>query len=99
MKKPRTLSSPELALLYARCDGLIRLIAISLSIGFWFILAVIALSLYLYNPLSVEALYKPYQVASALGLSPIALGVLTWRLFEKICCRYLDSYLKKYLDL
>ena len=97
--KPRTLSSPELAILYSRCDGLIRLIAISLSIVFWLIIAVTGLSVYLHNPAAFGALDKPYQVATAIGLSPIALGVLTWRLFEKACCLYLDAYLEKYLHL
>ncbi|WP_448505876.1 hypothetical protein [Immundisolibacter sp.] len=62
----RKLSTPEIAIIYARADGLIRLAAICMSIVFWFIVSVAAINIYLHDPQVLCPLDKPYQVASAL---------------------------------
>jgi hypothetical protein len=99
MHKDRTFSDPHIAILAAKHDGLIRLVAIALSIVFWLICSVALLVLYLHDPKVLEPLDKPYQVATALGLSPIGLGVLTWRLFELGCCWFLNRYTKNHVVL
>lgn len=95
--EPRKIDDPVVAILYSKHDGMVRLVAIAISIIFWVIVALVVLFLYLYDNSILSVLDKPYQVATALGLSPVALGVLTWRFFEKMCCLYLNSYVEKYL--
>lgn len=97
MPKDRTFSDPHIAILSAKSDGLIRLISIALSVVFWLICSLAVLVLYLHDPNVLQPLDKPFQVASVLGLSPLALGVLTWRLFERLCCLFLDRYTKKHV--
>lgn len=97
MPKDRIFTDPHIAILDAKNDGVIRLVAIAMSVVFWLICALVVLVLYLHDPKVLEPLDKPYQVASALGLSPLALGVLTWRLFELLCCWFLDRYTKQHV--
>ncbi len=93
----KTLPSPELAIIYARCDGLIRLVAIVTTATFWLAASVILLALYLHSDSLQELIGTPLQAVSALGLSPIALCILTWRIAERGCGLFLDHYMRSHL--
>ncbi len=99
MPKDQTFSDPNIAILSTKHEGLIRLVAVALSVVFWLICSLTILVLYLHDPHILFPLDKPYKVATALGLSPIGLGVITWRVFERGCCSFLNWYTKNHVVL
>ena len=86
------LNSYETAFLFSSIHGLIRLIAIVSAFFFWLCMSVLAwLSLS-----SWHELYSYLQVLGLVGLSPVLLTVISWRIIEKGYSYYLQRYAEKH---
>ena len=86
------LNSYESAFLLSSIHGLIRLIAIISTFFFWLCVSVVA---WLCLP-SWHELYSWLQGIGLIGLSPVLLTVVSWRIIEKEYSYYLTSYANKH---
>ena len=91
------ISSPEVAVVFAKQLAMIRVISMSVAFLFWCFISLLMLVLYLHNIISIPALSQSLQVGSLLGLTPIVLAVVVWRVVEKAFCIYILAYARKHI--
>ena len=92
----------EKALLIIRGVAIIRLISIVIAFLFWFSVTTLVLLLNLFGifPFDIlRQLLEINQVLSIIGLSPLLLTILSWRLIEKLCSFYIQKYTIKHIKL
>ena len=82
----------------AHGDALTQIISILITSVFWFALAMLLLILQALHVLPLDRLYKFYQAMCILGLSPILLTVLSRRGVEWLCYKYINHYIKTYVQ-
>gem|GEM_PF-4078655 len=89
---------PDIAFLVTIQKGQTRLVSIIIAFMFWFFISVSLMSCQLLGLIHVDSLFlKLSTVLSLLGLSPLLLTTLTWKIFEKLCSLFLKSYKSHYL--
>jgi hypothetical protein len=98
-KKDNYVSSYEIGFLLSTIHGLIRLLAIITTFFFWLCLSALALVFLRLNLISLGQLSLLHQVLGIVGLSPILLTVLSWRIIEKIYSYYLTHYANKHTEI
>jgi hypothetical protein len=81
--------------------GLMRLCSFIISFLVWQFLFLLALFLVLFGVISFDILashISPFaQALGLIGITPLLLAILTWKLVEDIVAAYIHSYKKKYL--
>ena len=100
MKTPITKvkMDPDIALIITIQKGQTRLISIVITFIFWFFIAVMLISLHFLGVFHVHQIYLKFStVVGMLGISPLLLTILTWKIIEKMCSLFLKSYLSSYL--
>jgi hypothetical protein len=90
-------SSLEIAVLLAKQTALIRVISVCTASLFGCFLAIAILVLYLNKIIFISSLEYALQWGSLLGLSPLVVALLFWRVFEKIILLYVATYARKYV--
>lgn len=98
-KKDNYVSSYEIGFLLSTIHGLIRLLAVITTFFFWLCLSALALVFLRLNLISLGQLSLLNQVLGIVGLSPILLTVLSWRIIEKIYSYCLTRYANKHTEI
>ena len=84
-------SSYETAFMMSTIHGLIRVLSILITFLFWFFLA---LAVVILQPqmLSLSKLSALTQGLGIVGLSPVLMTTLSWKMIEKTLAFYLQKY-------
>lgn len=95
--KERFFSNAEAATAHVKIDGLIRVMAISMTAVFWAGVALLGLGLYLINLEEAERIARLGQAAISAGLAPIPAILGTWRAVEWAISSFLNAYARHHL--
>jgi hypothetical protein len=96
-------NDPYLSAINVSEAGLMRLCSFIIAFLFWQFLFLLGLTLELTGQVhfqinALETKLSPlFQVCSFLGIAPIMIVVLSWKIIELFVSTYLNSYRKKYL--
>src|SRR4030042_2396205 len=89
---------PNIAFIITVQRGQTRLISIVITFIFWFFIAIMLIALHLLGLFHVDRIFLKFStVVGILGLSPLLLTTLTWRIIEKLCASFLKSYKSSHL--
>jgi|GEM_PF-5701239 len=89
----------EMAFMIGELHALRRLFAITFAFLFWLCIAMLLFVLYLLKIIPLDQLLSVHQILSAIGISYVALAIVTWKITEKLLDFYVRSFLKKYVQI
>jgi len=100
MNKSYKVSSPEIALILTQQHAIIRILAFTFTYLFWLSLTLAALFLKLFGVIEMDFFQNIpqwLQFLSLIGITPLFLAILTWKIFDRLCSAYIKSYRDKHM--
>jgi len=98
--KTLKVSDFEKALILTQQHAIIRILAFTFTYLFWLSLTLAALFLKLFGVVETDFFQNIpqwLQFLSLIGVTPIFLAILTWKIFDRLCSSYIKSYRDKHI--
>jgi hypothetical protein len=89
----------EMACMVAELHALRYLFAITFTFLFWVSLSILLVVLYLLKIIHSDQILSVHSYLSFVGMSPILLTILTWRLVGKLLDKYVKWFLKTHVQV